>query len=171
MTALPHRIRWIAYASAPVLFPGIELLIDGKVVFANRLEPYAFADDGRDEASRGNRAAAKGAIGVARGGRIYTESPVALTRTLVAAKHTLHAAGRLVRWRPDRRLGTSGRSYRNRPRSSPTRSGNGGSRLKTTLWDTTRFREPSAFIAVASRRALRRLTPLRPDGISGVRRP
>jgi hypothetical protein len=48
---LPHRIRWIAYASRPVLFPGVEFLIDGKVVFANRLVPYAFADDGRDEAS------------------------------------------------------------------------------------------------------------------------
>jgi len=48
---LPHRIRWIAYASAPVLFPGVEFLIDGKRVFANRLEPYAFADDGRDEES------------------------------------------------------------------------------------------------------------------------
>ena len=50
-TVLPHRIRWIASASAPVLFPGVEFLIDGKLVFANRLEPYAFADDGRDEAS------------------------------------------------------------------------------------------------------------------------
>jgi hypothetical protein len=50
-TVLPHRIRWIAYASAPVLFPGVEFLIDGKLVFANRLEPYAFADDGRDEES------------------------------------------------------------------------------------------------------------------------
>jgi hypothetical protein len=48
---LPHRVRWIAYASAPVLFPGVEFLIDGKLVFANRLEPYAFADDGRDEES------------------------------------------------------------------------------------------------------------------------
>ena len=48
---LPHRIAWIAYASAPVLFPGVEFLIDGKLVFANRLEPYAFAADGRDEAS------------------------------------------------------------------------------------------------------------------------
>jgi hypothetical protein len=49
---LPHRIRWIAYPSAPVVFPGVEFLIDGKVVFANRLEPYAFGDDGRDEASQ-----------------------------------------------------------------------------------------------------------------------
>ena len=48
---LPHRIAWIAHASAPVLFPGVEFLIDGKLVFANRLEPYAFAADGRDEAS------------------------------------------------------------------------------------------------------------------------
>lgn len=51
-TVLPQRIHWIAYPSAPVLFPGVEFLIDGEVVFANRLEPYAFADDGRDEASR-----------------------------------------------------------------------------------------------------------------------
>ena len=36
-TVLPRRIRWIAYPSAPVLFPGAEFLIDGKVVFANRL--------------------------------------------------------------------------------------------------------------------------------------
>jgi hypothetical protein len=50
-TVLPHRIPWIAHASAPVLFPGVEFLIDGKVVFANRLEPYAFGADGRDEAS------------------------------------------------------------------------------------------------------------------------
>jgi len=50
-TVLPHRIQWIAYPSAPVLFPGVEFLIDGKLVFANRLEPYAFADDGRDEES------------------------------------------------------------------------------------------------------------------------
>jgi hypothetical protein len=48
---LPHRIPWIASASAPVLFPGVEFLIDGKLVFANRLEPYAFGDDGRDEES------------------------------------------------------------------------------------------------------------------------
>jgi hypothetical protein len=51
-TVLPHRIQWIAYPSAPVLFPGVQFLIDGKPVFANRLEPYAFADDGRDEESR-----------------------------------------------------------------------------------------------------------------------
>jgi hypothetical protein len=51
-TVLPHRIRWIAYPSAPVLFPGVEFLIDGKVVFANRLEPFAFGADGRDEATR-----------------------------------------------------------------------------------------------------------------------
>jgi hypothetical protein len=51
-TALLHRIRWIAYPSAPVLFPGVEFLIDGKVVFANRLDPYAFGADGRDEATR-----------------------------------------------------------------------------------------------------------------------
>src|SRR5262245_43263480 len=49
--ALPHRIPWIAHASAPVLYPGVEFLIDGKVVFANRLVPYAFGADGRDEAS------------------------------------------------------------------------------------------------------------------------
>jgi hypothetical protein len=49
-TVLPDRIPWIAHASAPVLFPGVEFLIDGKVVFANRLEPYAFGADGRDEA-------------------------------------------------------------------------------------------------------------------------
>ena len=29
--------------------PGVEFLIDGKVVFRNRLEPYAFGADGRDE--------------------------------------------------------------------------------------------------------------------------
>lgn len=51
-TVLPHRIRWIAYPSAPVLFPGVEFLIDGKLVFANRLEPFAFGADGRDEATR-----------------------------------------------------------------------------------------------------------------------
>jgi hypothetical protein len=51
-TVLPHRIRWIAYPSAPVLFPGVEFLIDGKVVFANRLVPFAFGADGRDEATR-----------------------------------------------------------------------------------------------------------------------
>jgi len=51
-TVLPHRIRWIAYPSAPVGFPGVEFLIDGKVVFDNRLPPYAFGADGRDEATR-----------------------------------------------------------------------------------------------------------------------
>lgn len=51
-TVLPHRLRWIAYPSARVLFPGVEFLVDGKLVFANRVEPYAFADDGRDETSR-----------------------------------------------------------------------------------------------------------------------
>lgn len=50
-TALPHRIRWIAYPSSGVLFPGVEFLIDGKVVFANRIPPYAFGADGRDEAT------------------------------------------------------------------------------------------------------------------------
>jgi hypothetical protein len=50
-TALPHRIRWFAYPSTGVLFPGIEFLIDGKVVVSNRLPPYAFGDDGRDEAT------------------------------------------------------------------------------------------------------------------------
>jgi hypothetical protein len=50
-TVLPHRIRWIAYPSGPVLFPGVEFLIDGKLVFANRLEPFAFGDDGHDEAT------------------------------------------------------------------------------------------------------------------------
>jgi len=48
---LPHRIRWVASASAPVLFPGVEFLIDGKLLFANRLVPYTFGDDGRDEDS------------------------------------------------------------------------------------------------------------------------
>ncbi len=50
-TVLPHRIRWLAYPSAPVHFPGVEFLIDGKLVFDNRLEPYAFGADGRDEAT------------------------------------------------------------------------------------------------------------------------
>jgi hypothetical protein len=50
-TVLPHRIRWIAYPSAGVLFPGVEFLIDGKVVFTNRIPPYAFGADGRDEAT------------------------------------------------------------------------------------------------------------------------
>jgi hypothetical protein len=49
---LPHRIRWVAFPSARVHFPGVEFLIDGKVVFANRLVPFAFGDDGRDEAAR-----------------------------------------------------------------------------------------------------------------------
>jgi hypothetical protein len=48
-TTLPHRIAWIAYPSAAVEAPGVEFLIDGKVVFRNRLEPYAFGADGRDE--------------------------------------------------------------------------------------------------------------------------
>lgn len=48
-TTLSHRIAWIAYPSADVEFPGVEFLIDGKVVFRNRLEPYAFGADGRDE--------------------------------------------------------------------------------------------------------------------------
>jgi hypothetical protein len=50
-TVLPQRVRWIAYPSAPVLFPGVEFLIDGKVVFDNRLPPYAFGADGRDEST------------------------------------------------------------------------------------------------------------------------
>lgn len=50
-TVLPRRIHWIAYPSARVLFPGVEFLIDGKVVFDNRLEPYAFGADGHDEAT------------------------------------------------------------------------------------------------------------------------
>jgi hypothetical protein len=48
-TVLPPRIRWIAYPSAGVRYPGVEFLIDGKVVFANRIPPYAFGADGRDE--------------------------------------------------------------------------------------------------------------------------
>ena len=48
-TTLPHRIAWIAYPSAAVEATGVEFLIDGKVVFRNRLEPYAFGADGRDE--------------------------------------------------------------------------------------------------------------------------
>lgn len=48
-TVLPHRIQWIAYPSAAVEAPGVEFLVDGKVVFRNRLEPYAFGADGRDE--------------------------------------------------------------------------------------------------------------------------
>lgn len=51
-TVLPHRIKWIAYPSAPVNFPGVEFLIDGRVVFANRLQPFAFGADGRDEATK-----------------------------------------------------------------------------------------------------------------------
>jgi len=51
-TVLPHRIRWIAYPSAPVSFPGVEFLIDGKVVFANRIPPFAFGDDAMDERTR-----------------------------------------------------------------------------------------------------------------------
>jgi hypothetical protein len=49
---LPRRIRWIAYPSFLVNYPGVEFLIDGRVVFANRLPPFAFADDGKDEATR-----------------------------------------------------------------------------------------------------------------------
>lgn len=49
---LPHRIAWIAHPSAPVGYPGVEFLIDGKVVFRNRIEPYAFGADGRDETTR-----------------------------------------------------------------------------------------------------------------------
>ncbi len=48
---LPHRIQWLAYPSAAVESPGVDFLIDGKVVFRNRLEPYAFGADGRDEAT------------------------------------------------------------------------------------------------------------------------
>ena len=48
-TALPHRIQWLAYPSAAVESPGVDFLIDGKIVFRNRLEPYAFGADGRDE--------------------------------------------------------------------------------------------------------------------------
>ena len=40
---LPHRIRWIAYPSFPVNYPGVEFLIDGRVIFANRLPPFAFS--------------------------------------------------------------------------------------------------------------------------------
>ncbi len=50
-TVLPHRIRWVAYPSAGVRFPGVEFLIDGKLVFDNRIPPYAFGSDGRDEAT------------------------------------------------------------------------------------------------------------------------
>lgn len=50
-TVLPHRIRWIAYPSAPVSYPGVEFLIDGKVVFDDRLPPFAFGSDGHDEAT------------------------------------------------------------------------------------------------------------------------
>jgi hypothetical protein len=50
-TVLPHRIRWIAYPSAGVRFPGVEFLIDGKVVFDNRIPPLAFGSDGHDEAT------------------------------------------------------------------------------------------------------------------------
>lgn len=50
-TVLPQRIRWIAYPSGSVNFPGVEFLIDGKVVYANRLAPYAFGSDAKDEAT------------------------------------------------------------------------------------------------------------------------
>lgn len=50
-SVLPHRLPWIAYPSAPVMYPGVEFLIDGKLVYDNRLEPYAFGHDGRDEAT------------------------------------------------------------------------------------------------------------------------
>ena len=50
-TGLAQRIRWIAYPSAGVRFPGVEFLIDGKVVSTNRIPPYAFGGDGRDEAT------------------------------------------------------------------------------------------------------------------------
>ena len=49
---LPHRITWIAYPSAPVNFPGVEFLIDGNPVFDNRLPPFAFGADGRDEVTK-----------------------------------------------------------------------------------------------------------------------
>lgn len=49
---LPHRITWIAYPSAPVNFPGVEFLIDGHPVFDNRLAPFAFGADGRDEVTK-----------------------------------------------------------------------------------------------------------------------
>jgi hypothetical protein len=50
-TVLPRRIHWIAYPSGLVLFPGVEFLIDGNRVFANRLPPFAFGDDGHDAAT------------------------------------------------------------------------------------------------------------------------
>ncbi len=52
---LPHRIKWIAYPSAPVNFPGVEFLIDGHPVFDNRLTPFAFGADGRDEVTKAVR--------------------------------------------------------------------------------------------------------------------
>jgi hypothetical protein len=48
---LPHRVRWVAHPSGPVSFPGVEFLIDGKLVFANRIPPFAFGDDANDERS------------------------------------------------------------------------------------------------------------------------
>jgi hypothetical protein len=50
-TVLPHRIRWIAYPSGLVSFPGVEFVIDGKVVFTNRIPPFAFGDDAKDESA------------------------------------------------------------------------------------------------------------------------
>ncbi len=54
-TVLPQRIKWIAYPSAPVNFPGVEFLIDGKLVFQNRLPPFAFGADARDKATKSVR--------------------------------------------------------------------------------------------------------------------
>jgi hypothetical protein len=108
-TVLPHRIRWIAYPSAPVLFPGVEFLIDGKVVFANRLEPYAFADDGRDEASRTRKAGYLVTSWLAPGKHEFTVRGKALvagrrttvTRTVVArvARPPLPPARLVGTWR------------------------------------------------------------------------
>jgi hypothetical protein len=83
---LPHRIAWIAYPSAAVEAPGVEFLIDGKVTFRNRLEPYAFGADGRDETT-----------GTVRTGYLVTSwlSP-GLHRFTVRAKRASSVGSRVV---------------------------------------------------------------------------
>ena len=131
-TTLPHRIAWIAYPSAAVEAPGVEFLIDGKVVFRNRLEPYAFGADGRDETQQKK----------VRTGYLVTSwlspgSP-SLHRPCTAGKHRRRQSDRHEnRRRP--RSAVARTSRRARGYVAPKRAPPGSRRPRSALFERSRW--------------------------------
>ena len=118
-TVLPHRIRWIAYPSAPVLFPGVEFLIDGKLVFAEPAEPFAFGADGRDEATRTVKTGYLVTSWLAPGKHSFTvrgKALVAGARTTATKTVVARCRARQLRPRNSRERGSAS----SRPRCRPT---------------------------------------------------